>query len=163
MRRSRFFVFALVILPLLLALSGCIQENFVHDPLYYEVANNPENMVFEIGPGDKICSGGLKAKMTSGKLVLFESPLVAEDGANYTAKPPRPEGFGKGSFTEIEAWCYSEGGIQQGYANYKGRLVGGVLASSVAVYGFKIREGCLRPTESTGEPPCIETSLFDED
>ena len=136
----------------------------VGDPIEYIVANNPQpDPETGVGSNDIICRGGLKTRMATNDLMLFESELIkAED--TYTESVGNPEGFGKGSPMTIEAWCYNEDGSQQGYARYENEVTGGIAASSVHVVGLKAssaRGYCLELTSSSGEPPCISSPLFD--
>ena len=148
-------VLTLMCLPLF---SAC-GEVIVGDPLGYLVDNNAENWPYA-DPENRICLGGLKAKVTTGDTLLFKSPVVMPDDPYYREVVKNPEGFGKGSPMTIEAWCYHEDSTLQGYIKYENTVTGGFQALGIDILGFKAINDCLKSTESTGEPPCILTTLF---
>lgn len=161
MFQSRASLAIAILLSYVLLVACQISPPFVSNPLPYLVSNNPaEYKLSEIGADDIICSDGLKAKVTTGKTLMFESPTVKADEPNYIKEVKNPQGFRKGSPMTIEAWCYDRNGEEEGYFRYENTVTGGRYGGGTAVQGYDVG-GCLEPTSSSGKVPCVTTTLFD--
>jgi hypothetical protein len=76
--------------------------------LFRDAVTNKES------PG--LCTGGLRAKMTTSDGTILEIPNVAP-GKNSTLNPSPTKPFGVNQTITIEAWC-NTGGVTEGYSKF---------------------------------------------
>lgn len=136
---------------LLLVLSGC-QLTTLGSTVGYQVSH-------DVPFDSDLCVGGLKGKLSSGELVMFESPVVPL-GERYDVDKERGK-IDKGDSVLAEAWCYGTEDEELGYIAAEGILVPS-YGVGVAYYEPHDTSYCLTGKTNGDIIPCIISSIIEQ-
>jgi hypothetical protein len=91
-------------------LSGCVNEPGI---MTFSVANK---FLYPDPSNNGLCTGGLRAKLTTSNGTVLEIPSVAPGKDSFVSPTPTTP-YGLDQTITVEAWCNTGGGVE-GYSKY---------------------------------------------